>query len=115
MAAHCCEDMRRQVESACDRHPDRHDCPDALVGYSPKFREYGLLVHDGGSSSVLIRSCPWCGVRLPEPLRDRWFEELAARGIDPGEVEVPVAFRSSAWWADQDVAPAPGTLGEPKS
>jgi hypothetical protein len=91
--------MRSQVELVCDKHPDRSDCPDCLVQYSPKFREYGLLVHDGGSSMVVIRFCPWCGTRLPESLRDRWFEELAALGIEPGEQEVPAPYRSAAWWS----------------
>lgn len=67
---HCCEDMRREVERVCDRHPNRHDCPDCLVSYSPVNRQYGLLIHDGGSSSFRIRFCPWCGGRLPEPLRE---------------------------------------------
>lgn len=65
MVAHCCEEMRRQVALTCDRHPDRFDCPDCLVHYSPRFREYGLIVHDGGSSSVRIWFCPWCGAGLP--------------------------------------------------
>jgi len=30
MAIHCCEMMRTNVESVCDQHPDRHDCPDCL-------------------------------------------------------------------------------------
>jgi hypothetical protein len=99
----CCEDMRRQVEWACDQHPDRHDCADCLVEYVPYLREYGLLIHDGGTSSLRIRFCPWCGIRLPESLRDRWFEELRTRGIDPWEDEIPEPFRSSAWWSDGDV------------
>ncbi len=41
MEAHCCEDMRGEVERVCDRHPVRHDCPNALVGYAPRFPEYG--------------------------------------------------------------------------
>lgn len=98
MDGHCCEEMRRQVEWACDRHADRFDCPDCLVSYSPKFREYGLVIHDGGTSVIGIRFCPWCGIRLPESLRDRWFDELAALGINPAEGEVPAAFQSSAWW-----------------
>jgi hypothetical protein len=69
MNEHCCDEMRRQVERACDRHPDRFDCPDALVHYSPRFREYGLMVHDGGTSKVRILYCPWCGARFPESCR----------------------------------------------
>jgi hypothetical protein len=71
MSEHCCEDMRREVERVCDQHPDRHDCPDCLVQYSPKFREYGILVHDGGTSHLLLRFCPWCGAKLPDSSRER--------------------------------------------
>jgi hypothetical protein len=97
--AHCCDEMRRQFERVCDQHPDRFDCPDCFVHYSPKFREYGLIVHDGGSSSCRMRFCPWCGTKLPESLRDEWFAEMERRGIDPWEGEVPAEFQSSAWWA----------------
>jgi hypothetical protein len=69
MDRHCCEDMRREVERVCGQHADRFDCPDCVVLYQPTLREYGLIVHDGGSSSIVIRFCPWCGVRLPESLR----------------------------------------------
>jgi ribosomal protein S27AE len=65
----CCEDMRRQVERVCDIHTDRWDCPDCLVSYWPQFGEYGLMIHDGGTSSVLIRFCPWCGAKLPDSTR----------------------------------------------
>ena len=70
MGEHCCDEMRQQVERECDLHPDRSYCPDALVTYSPRWREYGLIVHDGGSSWVSIRFCPWCGSRLPESVRE---------------------------------------------
>ncbi|WP_439654229.1 DUF6980 family protein [Streptacidiphilus anmyonensis] len=47
---------------------DRCDeaCPDALIRFSAKFWEHGLIVHDGGASSMVIDFCPWCGQRLPE-------------------------------------------------
>lgn len=70
MQTHCCEEMRTQVERVCDQHPDRFDCPDCLVTFLPQFREYGLLIHDGGSSFCRIWFCPWCGARLPESLRE---------------------------------------------
>ncbi|WP_435832452.1 DUF6980 family protein [Nonomuraea rubra] len=28
-------------------------------------RSFGLPIHDGGSSSIAIRYCQWCGARLP--------------------------------------------------
>lgn len=91
-------EMRRQVNRVCDQHPNRFDCPDCLISYWEKFREYGLIIHDGCTSSCIIQFCPWCGKQLPESLRDQWFAELAVRGIDPWEGEVPEEFLSSAWW-----------------
>jgi hypothetical protein len=66
LAFQCCEDMRREAERTCEAHPDRFDCPDCLISYSPRCQTYGLIVHDGGSSVIRIQFCPWCGSRLPE-------------------------------------------------
>jgi hypothetical protein len=66
---HCCDDMARAVEQTCDIHPDRFACPDALVHYSDEYHEYGLIIHDGGSSFSVITFCPWCGARLPRSFR----------------------------------------------
>jgi hypothetical protein len=63
MNAHCCERMGEDLESACAQHPDRNDCPDALL--ATVRGGYGIIVHDGGSSVVEIAFCPWCGARLP--------------------------------------------------
>ncbi len=99
MRPHCCEDMRREAERGCDQHSDRFDCPDCLIHYEPRFQEYGMIIHDGGTASCRIRFCPWCGARLPDSLRNKWFEEMQRRGIDPAEGEVPEEFRSAAWWS----------------
>ena len=81
---HCCNPMREPLTRVCEQHvANRFHCPDALIDYAPKFDEYSLIVHDGGSSLVPIAFCPWCGAKLPESKRDRWFEEMRARGIDP--------------------------------
>ncbi|WP_399449174.1 DUF6980 family protein [Streptomyces sp. WAC01280] len=53
----------------------------------------------GGTSSITIDFCPWCGRRLPESQRDRWFDELERRGIDPWEDEVPAEFQDDGWLA----------------
>ena len=90
--------MQEQAELSCSVHAAPEDCRDALISYSDKFREYGLFIHDGGSSSQAINFCPWCGSKLPGSLRDRWFEELAALGFDdPCSQDIPEAFRSGAW------------------
>lgn len=98
MSLHCCERMDEAVNSTCDQHPDRWDCPDALIAYTPKFREYGLIVHDGGTSTIEIAFCPWCGSQLPSPLRDEWFDELDRLGLEPESDELPEPLRSDAWW-----------------
>ena len=93
--------MSEMVAYACEQHPDRSDCPDCLVEYCPKFDEYGLMIHDGGSSSISIQFCPWCGSRLSECKRDCWFDELAALGFDdPTEEEIPQRYRTDAWFME---------------
>jgi len=89
--------MTEQVEHVCEVHPDPNDCPDALVSYVAKFKEYGLIVHDGGSASVAIAFCPWCGSQLPESARDRWFDEVEALGLDPWEDALPPEYEDGRW------------------
>jgi hypothetical protein len=92
----CCDALRERVEQRCDEHPDPFDCPDKLVSFSPKFQEFGLIVHDGGSSSIGIDYCPWCGAGLPASARDRWFDELERRGLqDPDDA--PADMQTEAW------------------
>jgi len=65
--------MAAQLERQCAEHPNRFDCPDALVAYFPKDGSYGLIVHDGGSSTISIAFCPWCGARLASWSHVRWI------------------------------------------
>lgn len=104
---HCCKDMLREASRVCDQHPDRYECPDCLVHYSPQFREYGLIIHDGGTAKLRIRFCPWCGARLPESLREEWFAVIEGRGIDPWADEIPAEFQSAVWWQQRKAEPAP--------
>lgn len=99
MEQHCCDRMHIEVERVCEQHPVRHDCPDCLVEYHPAFDEYGLLVHDGGSSVILIAYCPWCGSKLPESKRDVWFSELEALGFENplSRDDLPELYRSAKW------------------
>ncbi|SEQ10660.1 hypothetical protein SAMN04487983_100380 [Streptomyces sp. yr375] len=64
MSEHCCDEMTLQAGWRCDAHADVFDCPDALVYYDPRSDDYGLIVHDGGTSCREIGFCPWCGARL---------------------------------------------------
>jgi hypothetical protein len=85
--------MTRQADWHCDTHADRYDCADALISFTAKFREYGLIIHDGGSSVIVISYCPWCGARLPESQRDRWFGKLERLGINPMDGRRPRRIR----------------------
>ena len=70
MNNHCCETMKYQVNIKCEIHANPYDCPDTLITYHQQFDEYGLIIHDGGSSSIEINYCPWCGTKLPDSKRD---------------------------------------------
>jgi hypothetical protein len=54
--------MDYDLNQTCDVHKSRHACPDALIELTDG--RYGLIVHDGGSSSIQINFCPWCGSPL---------------------------------------------------
>ena len=72
--SHCCEMMIRSVED-----------PDVPISFSEKFVEYSVRVLDGGTSGIIITFCPWCGTKLPESERDKWFDKMEERGLDPGD------------------------------
>jgi hypothetical protein len=96
--------MRDQVNWKCPDHVDPYECPDALIAYSVRFDEYGLIIHDGGSSQISIQYCPWCGARLPESKGHRWFEELEKLGIlEPDDERIPPEFKTDEWYRRVDV------------
>lgn len=83
---HCCSEMT-------DRLND-----ETGILYIPKFREYGIRVLDGGSSFVLLRFCPWCGVEIPTSLRDEWFQTVEKLGLEPASDDLPREFLGDGWW-----------------
>jgi hypothetical protein len=64
MAEHCCETMTYWANYKCPEHPDIFACPDNILYFNSQRHTYGLIVHDGGSSSIEIEFCPWCGASL---------------------------------------------------
>jgi len=101
MSKHCCKMMNSNVKHICEHHTDPFDCPDHLLYYNDVFDEYSIIIHDGGRSGVVIAFCPWCGGRLPDSKRDRWFSELEALGIeDPVVSEIPSQYRSDRWYRE---------------
>lgn len=97
---HCCERIRAAVLFRCDEHPEVGECGDYLVGYSERFDEYGLWIHDGpggsASSWIEIHHCPFCGGHLRPSRRDEWFDRLEELGLEPENA--PSDMQSSEWW-----------------
>lgn len=58
--------MKEESEFVCEIHPDEFDCPDNLIFRSKNSGEFGLIIHDGGSSFLKIDFCPFCGMKLSE-------------------------------------------------
>lgn len=95
---HCCAEMRDALVNGCEDHADDpFACPDILIAYSDTFGEYGLIVHDGGPSYVVISACPFCAKHLPDSRRDEWFDRLEAMDVDPASDTIPEPFASGAW------------------
>lgn len=82
---------------------ENFDNADTPIVFSRKFDEYGLKVLDGGSSSILITHCPWCGQKLPESKRERWFDEIKKLGIDPWTENVPDKYNTDEWFRERDI------------
>jgi hypothetical protein len=78
------------------------DNVDTPIIFSRKFDEYGLKIWDGGSSSIILDFCPWCGDKLPTSKRDRWFDEIEKLGIDPWTEDVPSKYNTDEWFRDEN-------------
>jgi hypothetical protein len=84
--------------SCCAQIRDALEDPDVPLISTPKFREVGIRVLDGGNSNILLLSCSWCRNKLPESLRDAWFHELGIRNIDPYGKDIPAEFLDERWY-----------------
>lgn len=71
---------------------------DLPLVYVRKFREFGILYSDGGTSYQLVVFCPFCGEQLPDSLRDEWFDSLERLGVEPEDPAVPDAYAGDDWW-----------------
>ncbi|WP_373300048.1 DUF6980 family protein [Streptomyces albospinus] len=95
--------VHSHVNTPCDQHGAPFACPDALIDFTATFQEYGLIIHDGGTSTVTIEFSPWCGRRLPESQWDGWFDrtrtpwDRSVGGRSPCRVpgRPPAGFTSS--------------------
>lgn len=58
---YCCKELADHVTTRCEEH-DSFDCPDQVIVATNS--GYGLPIHDGGSSYIEIKHCPWCGSKV---------------------------------------------------
>lgn len=97
----CCENMCNFTRKDNGDDASIYQNPDILIAYIPKFNEYGIIIHDGGESSIQINYCPWCGAKLPNSKRDLWFDELEKLGIyDFNDEDIPKKYKSDVWWRE---------------
>jgi hypothetical protein len=87
----CCATLGYYLERACQIHDDPWDCPDRLF-YRASDGEIGIVVHDGGSSFVTMRYCPFCGQEQvtafdAEDLADIMADGDPFRRIDLGALD----------------------------
>ena len=74
------------------------------IYYTPEFREYGIPFRDGGSSMITIQYCPWCSYKLPDSLREQWFELLWSKGLDTDDYDaIPDDMKSDLWWKNNNM------------
>lgn len=88
--------MNNALVFECEQHADPFECGDCALIYNPVFDEYGLVVHDGGASYLLINHCPWCAAKLPDSQRDRWFDETDALELK-GDDALPARYLTDEW------------------
>ena len=62
--SYCCEMMKINAEFNCDLHLDKYECPDTLIDHNMESDYYSIIIHDGGTSGIEIKFCPWCGTKL---------------------------------------------------
>jgi len=80
---HCCKEMTDNLQDE-----------DEILYFFKEFNEYLIPVHDGGSSGIVIRYCPWCGQRLPESAREKTFPKGKGLSKRKSQKEVPRRGRS---------------------
>lgn len=104
------ESVNENLEHCCDTMNDSLHNPDTMLSYSPRYREYFLLVlRENGTREQIsalqgIFHCPWCNKKLPESTRDQWFDILEKdyQLEDPWDKEqenrIPNEFKTDEWW-----------------
>ncbi|WP_321385098.1 DUF6980 family protein [uncultured Enterococcus sp.] len=99
---YCCNDFAYFVTTSKDDFTDTNK----LIYHDIRFDEYGLIIHDGGQSYIVITHCPWTGEKLPESKKELWFDELEARGFEDPLSEydsIPNEYKSDKWMTLKEI------------
>lgn len=61
---YCCVDMAYYlIEDKISKDKEEINY-DSVITHASKRKEFGIPIHDGGSSYIQINYCPWCGQKL---------------------------------------------------
>jgi len=78
---------------------------DEILVYIPEFRSFSIRVPGSGAIQN-IYYCPWCGEKLPEDVRDLWFEEMTrlfGEDFEWKRTKVPEEYEDETWWRARDL------------
>jgi hypothetical protein len=94
---HCCAEMSEQANmSFPGAESPLLGSTDKRIYWSPVFNEYGLICQP--SAEILqIHHCPFCGSRLPESRREKWFERLEKEDWKTWGDPIPSELLSHDW------------------
>ena len=60
----CYDMMEFHSSFNCNQHLDKYECPDTIIDYNGNSKGYRIIIHDGWTSGIEIKFCPWCGTKL---------------------------------------------------
>ncbi len=89
---HCCMTMHYELLSEA-----------SLLIYNIQWREYGIKLYRPNTGYLLMQYCTDCGTKLPDSLKNMWFNILKEEYflIDPIENDkelIPEKFLTDEWW-----------------
>lgn len=100
---YCCSKMKLEQKEI--RY---EELIDHSIVYNKRYREFFIYFNEeaeqrGRELLTQINYCPWCGIKFPGCLNDKWWEILEKEyGIeDPRDSEsnkVPPEFWTDEWW-----------------
>ncbi len=96
---HCCKPMTEFIHDL--RIP---------IGYSPIVREYYISLKNSKLAIQQLLYCPWCGTKLPNSLRDMYFDILEQEyhleaDLEPANnKDLPEEFKTDEWWKKRKIS-----------